>query len=86
MTLTSEALVTQTHGPVLPRPRVLPGLTVRVGAAGAGAAQVRWVEGPTRDEGVTWDITGHYMETGTSRGIIWRLRDSQDLTCVGLGT
>ena len=73
MTLTSEALVTQTHGPVLPRPRVLPGLTVRVGAAGAGAAQVRWGEGPTRDKGVTWDITGHYMETETSRGIILRL-------------
>ena len=58
MTLTSEALVTQTHGPVLPRPRVLPGLTIRVGAARVGAAQVCWGEGPTRDEGVTWDIPG----------------------------
>ena len=54
--LTSEALVAETHWPVLPRPLVHPGLAVRVGAAGVWPAQVGRGEGAAGDEWVTSNV------------------------------
>ena len=80
--VTSEALPAQAHRPVLPRPRVLPRLAVRVGAARVGAAEIRGGEGTTRDEGVTW-TSGVIIQTQTVQGPdLCEFWDTSRLPCI----